>query len=261
METGFTEGQKVIIKDDQSSVYNKVGTVSSITGTTTGDDSRVYAIMVEDQKCYYSEKWLEAAPEPPTANLTDKVPYIPQAVRKEESGQYTLIGKELTEAREGTTLLLSAYEVKPFIDPDYGLLNERTVGSLLWDHIHAKQTINKITRAMEDVLERMHEFANSAGLCSQYDEAVDDLNSSIESYCPHWAFRFSPRERQYQVTIRREVSVIEEATIYLNAPTSADSYVISDLATEDAHMLDDSEWEERDREYQDMEVVDYFQTD
>lgn len=142
------------------------------------------------------------------------------------------------DVNDGPTLQVPRYQAESILRESDG----KPTGYFYRRYVEQYAQGGRIIRLMETINERMNEYANEAGLCSQYDEAVEALNGIIASEYPEWLFRFSPRESMYRCVVER--SVRQYTTVYVTARSNATASDLEEMAIEDANMAD--EWETDD---------------
>lgn len=135
----------------------------------------------------------------------------------------------------------------------------KTIGGLYAEYVRYRALDAKVRQAMAIVNSHMNEYADSANLCSQYDEAVEALNKVLEQEIPEWGFRFDARSYQYRCVVRRERTLLEEVVVYVEGPRDANSSDLADAAIEDAQYVD--EWEIIDEDINESELHDYHLSD
>jgi hypothetical protein len=267
METGVTKfsvGQKVVINDDQSTYHKTHGVIDEINNGSNGLMPTYRVLLGAPATPYwYIERLLEAVEEteePSISSLADKLPVLTDEIRKEESGDYTAFREKIDTSFSGTqTATLPIWMAEGF----NGTLNlastPKTVGDLMWQYMMVTKRHNNFQRFLEDMNERMNQYADSAGLCSAYDEAVEELNDVFKVYLPDFPFRFSGRSYQYAVTVQRHRTILETAVVYVEGPKDASLGELDYDATDQASHLMDDEWEIVDEgyDYGDIEAIDH----
>jgi hypothetical protein len=271
METGevkFKVGQKVVINDENSSYHKTHGVIDEIHNAASVMPTYRVLLGAPATPYWYLERLLEAfeeTSEPVVSSLKDKLPVLTgKEIRKEESGEYTAFRQEIDTRYVGPeTTKLPIWMAEGFNGTRDIQSTPKTVGDVMWEYMKLKKQSIAFELFLDDMNQRMNEYADSAGLCSAYDEAVEELNAVFQIHLPHFPFRFSGRSYQYAVTVQRQRTIVETAVVYIEGPKDASLADLEYDAAEQAAEMDDGEWETIDDtyEYGDIEAIDHHTTD
>ena len=191
--------------------------------------------------------------QPRTASLGDWVPGMVDYYSPSENKEYvTLFAVKADPER---SLSGDHISIPKWVANEMQSKPPRTLGALFTEYVRYRALDAKVRQAMSLINSHMNEYADSANLCSQYDEAVEALNKVLEQEIPEWGFRFDARSYQYRCVVRRERTILEEVVVYVEGPRDANSSDLADAAIEDAQYVD--EWEIIDEDINESELHDY----
>ena len=279
-QTKFKVDDKVLVTHPSVVEKKLTGIIESV-GAHGDDGGATYKVILGDEKVpfWYLEQYLEPVTEvetfpvteepstdetvPGQAFLTQTMPHMDRAFTLEDSGKYTVQRSALDPSHTGgDTKLVEAWLAEGLMgkrSTAYGANLPETVGAMTWDFIRLMVKERKLIPLFDALNEQMNEYADNAGLCSQYDEAVEDLNNIIRALMPELGFMFKGRSKQYRCVVSRTRTIQESMTVYVEAPPNATSSDLVDQAIDDAQFSSDSEWDVDDDNVDttDYELIEY----
>jgi hypothetical protein len=257
----WADGQKVVILEKHE--YNKEGELDhpwryvADFKKPSGDLERLNFYKATDPKDVF-----------PPAAINTPVPDFSEYITRNEDGSGKIllslnpasIANDVSDA-----LVYTAGHQGNVIERWLNHYRPKTVGKLVMGYLEAekhnamyKTRMDQLHVFFAEMNQTVNQYADQNDLCSEYERAIDTINETINRVIPWCSYEFTGRTTEYEVTVSRSRTIIEQITLTVERTHQEDSYDFDSKVIEEAQASWDSEWEATDESYStgDYEVID-----